>query len=605
MKWLKKIRYPSSLRQWLILCFTVLAMLPLLANLVYSFPSDRRQIIENRDQIAGMDVQQVTQEFDTVLSGYEDVLYQLYTDEEIVELIHNLDAGTDTAVTRNQLRRKLHGVFWQKDFITSITVITQQGETAFYDRLSSSLQTNACMEALGLQPRELYDQICAHKGTMYFPTQYATYFAGSDYYLFFLGHRVINEKAITKSDAVILMSIDAKLLQETLDKSQLSAEQQKYMLMLDPQGRLLCYPDMTRVGESIYDEADSLAEFVSRNNELPSQELAVYYRTSSRTGWQLVTVLDCTAFTQAIDRRLAITLSISLGAFLLVILAVIALTGHLTASIDELCVTMEMVSQGDLSVRAEIPRTMTPEIQALALGLNTMADQLQVLINSQRDSAEKIKNAEITALEAQLNPHFLYNTLDTINWMAIEQEQYPISNVVSALGKTLRYGIDNSNGIVRVRDEVGWLKQYLFIHQNRLKNTLQCRIDVSEEAMDCYVHKLLLQPFVENAVIHGFTQEQPLCTLLVKIGREGQRLRITIADNGRGIPEEVLADLDTSRSRIQRGKRYHGMQNAINRLLLYYGSEAVVRVESAPEAGTRITLEIPIENGEEETVCAL
>ena len=605
MKWSKIIRYPQSLRQRLIVCFTILAMLPLLANLVYSFPNDRKQIIQNRDQIASMDIQQVTQEFDTILSGYEDVLYQLYTDEEIVELIHNLDAGTDAAVTRNQLRRKLHGVFWQKDYITSITIITQKGETAFYDRLSSSLQTNACMEVLGLSTQELYDQICAHKGPLYFPTRYATYFAGSDYYLFFVGHRIINEKVITKSDAVILMSIDAKLLQETLNKSQLSSDQQKYMLMLDEDGQILCYPDMARVGQSIYDDADSLTDFVSRNHELDSQELAVYYRTSSRTGWQLVTVLDCTSFTEAIDQRLAITLTISIGAFLLVILAVIVLTGRLTASIDELCVTMEMVSQGDLSIRAEIPETMTPEIQTLALGLNSMADQLQVLIKSQRDSADKIKNAEITALEAQLNPHFLYNTLDTINWMAIEQEQYPISNVVSALGKTLRYGIDNSNGIVQVRDEINWLKQYIFIHQNRLKNTLQCRIDVSEDAINCHVHKLLLQPFVENAVIHGSTQEQTECTLLVQIHRIGARLHILIADNGRGIPEQVLADLDTSQSRIRQGKRYHGMQNAMNRLLLYYGTDAVISVKSAPDFGTQITLEIPTEDGKEEPSCAL
>ena len=93
---------------------------------------------------------------------------------------------------------------------------------------------------------------------------------------------------------------------------------------------------------------------------------------------------------------------------------------------------------------------MSPEIRTIATGLNRLADKLNVLIQSEKDSAEKVKNAEIAALEAQLNPHFLYNSLDTINWMAIEQEQYPISNVVSALGKILRYGIDNSNGIVKM-----------------------------------------------------------------------------------------------------------------------------------------------------------
>lgn len=126
---------------------------------------------------------------------------------------------------------------------------------------------------------------------------------------------------------------------------------------------------------------------------------------------------------------------------------------------------------------------MSPEIRTIATGLNRLADKLNVLIQSEKDSAEKVKNAEIAALEAQLNPHFLYNSLDTINWMAIEQEQYPISNVVSALGKILRYGIDNSNGIVTIADEQNWLNQYLFLHQNRLRNMLQCDVCIAEDTL--------------------------------------------------------------------------------------------------------------------------
>lgn len=137
-----------------------------------------------------------------------------------------------------------------------------------------------------------------------------------------------------------------------------------------------------------------------------------------------------------------------------------------------------------------------------------------------------------------MNPHFLYNSLDTINWMAIEQEQYPISNVVSALGKILRYGIDNSNGIVTIADEQNWLKQYLFLHQNRLHNMLQCDVQIAEDTLGLRIHKLLLQPFVENAIIHGFSQEQELCCLRIHIFRPDELLQIEISDNGRGIPAE-------------------------------------------------------------------
>ena len=142
--------------------------------------------------------------------------------------------------------------------------------------------------------------------------------------------------------------------------------------------------------------------------------------------------------------------------------------------------------------------------------------------------------------------------------MAIEQEQYPISNVVSALGKILRYGIDNSNGIVTIADEQNWLKQYLFLHQNRLHNMLQCDVQIAEDTLGLRIHKLLLQPFVENAIIHGFSQEQELCCLRIHIFRADELLQIEISDNGRGIPAEVLNRLESGPT-IRRSKRTSGI----------------------------------------------
>ncbi len=230
-------------------------------------------------------------------------------------------------------------------------------------------------------------------------------------------------------------------------------------------------------------------------------------------------MVDCAPFTAAIDQRLFISLLIATLSFSCALAVAIILTSQLTQSVEHTCDTITDLTSGNFAARVDLQQEMSPEIRTIATGLNRLADKLNILIQAEKDSAEKVKNAEIAALEAQLNPHFLYNSLDTINWMAIEQEQYPISNVVSALGKILRYGIDNSNGIVTIADEQNWLKQYLFLHQNRLHNMLQCDVQIAEDTLGLRIHKLLLQPFVENAIIHGFSQEQELCCLRIHIFR--------------------------------------------------------------------------------------
>lgn len=584
----------GTLRQRLLACFALLAVLPLLLNVLLSFRNTRRQILENRDQIANLDVQQITRDLDMELSGYENVLYQLYTDEELSDLVHALDQGQDLAVTRNQIRRKLRGVFWLQDYIASITVITQSGETAFYDRLSFSGQTNVSLEALKQAPADLFDAIAARTGSTYLPTRYATYFSGQSYDLFYVGHRILGQR-INQTDAVILMGIDASLFADALSANWLGEGRDKYMFLTDDAGQLIWYPDRTRIGEPI----GVLTEFIAQNNRLTSRELAVYYRTSEVSGWQINSVMDCSTFTRAIDQQLAVTLAVTAASFLVAAALVWIITRRLMQSVDDVCRAMQEVSKGDLSVRMADSQRMTPEIRIIATGLNTMADKLQALIRDRAESAEQVKNAEIAALEAQLNPHFLYNTLDTLNWMAIEAEEYAMSNVISALGKTLRYGIDYSNAVVTMEEEAAWLKQYLFLHQNRLRSSFHCDIDIPSDVLPCRVHKLFLQPFVENTMIHGFSQAQTDCRLEIHAVLSAGKLQVEIADNGVGIPKQVLDGLSTNQSRINPSKRYHGMQNAINRLLLYYGAEAEISVESSEERGTRIFISIPADIGRE------
>ena len=156
---------------------------------------------------------------------------------------------------------------------------------------------------------------------------------------------------------------------------------------------------------------------------------------------------------------------------------------NLIASVGKIVRGMGLTQGGDLSVRIAKDEDMPVEIESIADGFNDTLEKLNDAITRQQE-------AQIVALEAQINPHFLYNTLDTINWMAIDRDEYDISNAISALATILRYAIVNSNAEVSIREEAEWLKKYIYLQQFRMKNRFSCSIFVAPDVQEALIHKL-------------------------------------------------------------------------------------------------------------------
>ena len=190
-------------------------------------------------------------------------------------------------------------------------------------------------------------------------------------------------------------------------------------------------------------------------------------------------------------------------AILFSITIIIYITRNFSVSTGKILDAMKTAQDGELSVQVTLDND-DDELSVIAARFNKMISKINQLVEEVKRATFKQKEAEIRALEAQINPHFLYNTLDSINWMAIKKEEHEISNMLKSLAQILRYSVDKSNSIVKLREEIKWLKQYLYLQQTRFNYSFECFMDVDESIMDCMVHKLLLQPFIENAVIHGF-----------------------------------------------------------------------------------------------------
>lgn len=601
---IKRLRIvTNSLQFRLISAFCLISILPLVFINLMSYYNTTGIVQENTDELAEVNLVQTDKSVRSTLAAYEDLLFQLYTGDDIVNDVDELNAGGNEALAVNQLRRTLRGIANIKDSIQCITIITESGDIIFYDKPTASSIKNSWLDTMNLTPEELYDKISNENSTQYITTRYASSFSAKPYYLFHLAHRIVDYNSIHRQLGVIIISIDERLLHEVCNQNSVDGDDTlpgNVNFIVDDEGRLVTFPvqrsienTVLPIPESENGWRESYGELIEGSGLMDGDNFAIHSLRDDLLGWSFVNVSDQSVVFRQIEAQrnlmlLAVFLSV---AFLIAV--IILVTRHMTGSIKNIVAAMKKAGAGDLTVRVRRDRKMPSEMETITDQFNRMMGQMNKLVEEVKMVSARQKDAEITALEAQINPHFLYNTLDTINWMAINADQYEISSAIGALARILRYGIDKSNSIVTLREEMEWLQQYIFLQQTRLKNTFSYELDVPKELLDCKIHKLLFQPFVENAILHGFEGVRRHHILVVKVQkRQNGFLQIIVKDNGKGIQENKIQEI---KSRLlDSGEKDHiGMNNAIERLRMYYGEEARFDIKSQVGEGTVVIIEIP------------
>ena len=390
---------------------------------------------------------------DVWLDSYTDILFQVYTDEYIVELVDKINKGEDIANNRMLLRKILRGLFYTKEHVKSISIITDSGELIFYDQLTASTTDLSWMDSLPYSKEELYKKISSDNKTHLLTTGEEVILGNHSYYLFHMGHRIIDYRDVIKKSGIVIVSIDESLLEEICS----STTEGGVNFIIDGRGYIVSCFDKSKIGQPIYSEYATETEkelackrLVRESGILGKGELSAYTTYNEETGWRIVRVTNQDALIQNLHIQQRFLICITLASLAIVLALMLSQIAKMTNSIKKVVQTMRIAGKGNLNVKVKPEKSRPTEINIIAEEFNSTMDKLKT-------STEIQKNAEITALEAQITPHFLYNTLDTINWIAIDKDEYDISNNITALANILRYGINNSNGIVKVYEEMEWL----------------------------------------------------------------------------------------------------------------------------------------------------
>lgn len=322
---------------------------------------------------------------------------------------------------------------------------------------------------------------------------------------------------------------------------------------------------------------------------------------SEKSGWSLALVQPEKELYRQSSVVQTFTYAIIVISVLLALLTSLVVYKSIAAPLTKLLYGMKQMRLGKYSTR--LPSDSKDQFGTLTDAFNQMISEQQMLIQNVYEHQLQLSHTELKFLQSQINPHFLYNTLDSIYWTAKNYDAEEISDMVLNLSRFFRLSLSKGSETFTVEETVEHLQYYLRVQQFRLLGELEVEYDISESSKHVRVLKLLLQPVVENAILHGLEKKGGGGKLTIASKIDDDALYLSVTDDGAGIGEDrlefirsELAQLNPNEAyRSERTRELFGLRNVIGRMQLYYGPEAGLHIDSKENAGTTVTLRIPLE----------
>jgi len=370
----------------------------------------------------------------------------------------------------------------------------------------------------------------------------------------------------------------------------LSIGKRGYIYIVDSDNNIIYHPEqqLINIGLKSENREDYLGSYLENSDE---GKRLVTIKTVNYTNWKVVAVAY---MSEILDFKKTSTNFIGWILFVCIIL-IIFIFGFISAKIShpikQLEESMKMVEEGDFDIYIDVKGE--DEVERLSTAFNLMISKVRYLMAQIVIEQEAKKNSELNALQAQINPHFLYNTLDSIVWMAENEKNDGVITMVTALAKLFRISISRGKNIITVREEMEHAKNYLIIQKIRYKNKFKFEITMQKEVLEYKTLKLILQPLIENSIYHGIEYMVDEGFIKISASITNGKLLYEICDNGLGIEPEKLKHLLEYKGKDNTGSGV-GVKNVHERIQLSYGTEFGLEIQSEIEEGTTIKIWLPL-----------
>lgn len=543
---------------------------------------------------------QLSERTDEYFQSLNDISFSMYAD---ILFLPEYYSDSDELKVYNYKIRKLQNLFLQKRETDSVLLyITEKQELYVINRITNRSFKNAGE----IEERDWYQRVLMSPNQMVLEPEHLLENYNSDYGLddktpVFSINRCVVEYQTPSFVLSINYRMDAlkKMIQDTLVNDFVQ------ILLLNEDGKIICKSETDMYDHITPDLLEILRDNGEKEGDLQyldeqtGQTLLVLFNKSDIHNTMLLQIVSMRNITYQAEKLKNTIIFISSIIVLMLVIVIVTFSFYITKPLKIIENCMIQVSKGDFSVRSHV--RSQDEIGQISNTFNYMTEQIGQLIKERFQLRLKFKDAQLESLHAQINPHFLYNTLQVIGSVACEKEVYEVDNMLMSLSSMLRYTVKSGGNIVTLKDEINNVENYLALQKFRFEDKLNYSINIPEELYTVKVPKLILQPIVENSIVHGIEKLKTPGNISIHCQLEEGFCSVIVRDNGVGMKQEDIDKLQKyfnsyNEHLSDEDDKKIGLYNVYQRMLLLYDKKFSMHITSDKMQGVEVRLNIPTEN---------
>ncbi|MDD3338165.1 MAG: sensor histidine kinase [Lachnospiraceae bacterium] len=581
----------KSIRTAMLFSFTLIILVALSIFLIIALTYTENTVMDNAVSNTSKIIGQVNYDIDSYIDYMENISSVVVNNEDVQTVLFEDEAsGVKRVAAEERVISQFRTIIDSRDDIYNIAAVRNMDHYVVNDGYTS---LNSHVD---IASQDWYQKAMeSDTGISLSPSHVQNAITSSYKWVITLS-RVITNQTTNVREGLFFIDLNYSAISNLCNNNKIGNK--GYLYILDENGNLIYHPQQQLIYGGLKTErVDEVLEckndhfIVSDDNDSKLYTIS----TSEKTGWTVVGVAYNSELLKNNKQTQLLYVLVALVLLAAVVILSSIISKGITKPVEDLRDSMEKVEQGEFD-KASVAITTNNEIGSLSKSFNLMTDRIQNLMEQNVYEQEQKRKSEMKALQSQINPHFLYNTLDSIIWMAEGKKNEEVVLMTSSLARLLRQSISNEDELVPIRQEIDYVKSYLTIQKMRYKDKLEFQIEVDPEVEWNPIVKLVLQPIVENAIYHGLKYKETKGMLTINVTKDTQKIYIRIHDDGVGMNQDTL-DHIFDHHKVNYKSNGVGIYNVQQRLQLHYGEEYGISYESRELEGTTATIIIPLNKG--------